>query len=158
VLARGTLSGTNDSHPQPLSQRERGEEDSHPSPVSPTETGERGWQVGIRDPRQPDQRLAVIRLCDRALGTSGSQFQSFRHKGQRLGHILDPRSGWPAQGVASATVTAPSAALADALSTAFYVMGPELARAYCQSHPGIGMILLCEHPSKGIEIHQWDAE
>jgi FAD:protein FMN transferase len=138
----GTPSGPNGPHPRPLSQRER---------------GECGWQVGVRDPRRPDQRLAVVLLNNRALGTSGSQFQSFRHKGQRLGHILDPRSGRPAQGVVSATVTAPSAALADALSTAFYVMGPELARAYCESHPGIGMILLCEHPSKGTEIHEWDA-
>ena len=47
------------------------------------------------------------------------QFQSFRHRGRRYGHILDPRSGRPAEGVLSSTVVAPTAALADALSTAF---------------------------------------
>ena len=57
------------------------------------------WEIGIRHPRQPGRRLGVVRLHDRALGTSGGQFQSFRHRGRRYGHILDPRSGWPAEGV-----------------------------------------------------------
>jgi FAD:protein FMN transferase len=101
------------------------------------------WEVGLRDPRQPNRRLAVVRLRDRALGTSGAQFQSFRHQGRHYGHILDPRSGWPVEGVLSTTVVGPTAALADALSTAFYVMGPQQSLAYCESHPEIGMMILC---------------
>ena len=113
------------------------------------------WEVGLRDPRQPGRRLAVVRLCNRALGTSGGQFQSFRHQGRRYGHILDPRSGRPAEGVLSATVVAPTAALADALSTAFYVMGPQPSLAYCKTHPEIGMIMLCpgSHATE-VEIHR----
>ena len=53
----------------------------------------RYWEIGIRDPQQPGRRLGVVRLGDRALGTSSGQFQSFRHRGRRYGHILDPRSG-----------------------------------------------------------------
>jgi FAD:protein FMN transferase len=113
------------------------------------------WEVGLRDPRQPDRRLAVVRLRDRALGTSSGQFQSFRHRGRRYGHILDPRSGQPAEGVLSATVVAPSAALADALSTAFYVMGPQPSLAYCETHPEIGLIMLCCDPrGPDVEIHR----
>ncbi len=101
------------------------------------------WEVGLADQRQPGSRLAVVRLCDRSLGTSGGQFQSFRHRGRRYGHILDPRSGWPAEGVLSVTVVAPTAALADALSTAFYVLGPQASFDYCRARPEIGMMMLC---------------
>ena len=106
----------------------------------------KSWEIGVRHPRQPGRRLGVVRLRDRALGTSGGQFQSFRHRGRRYGHILDPRSGWPAEGVLSTTVVAPTAALADALSTAFYVMGPDRSLDYCRTHPGIGAVLICAGP------------
>lgn len=104
--------------------------------------GESGWLVAVRHPLRPDQRLAEVRLRDRALGTSGSASQFFFHQGRRLGHVLDPRTGWPAEQVLSATVLAPTAALADALSTAFYVMGPDGAAAYCAAHPEIGALLI----------------
>jgi thiamine biosynthesis lipoprotein len=65
------------------------------------------------------------------------------------GHILDPRTGYPAKGVLSTTVLAPTATLADALSTAFYVLGPEKTREYCQNHPEISAILLLATSEKG---------
>ncbi|HEY5314993.1 MAG TPA: FAD:protein FMN transferase [Pirellulales bacterium] len=101
-----------------------------------------GWAIGIRDPVRSDRRLAEIDLHDQALSTSGSGVQFFRHRGKRYGHIVDPRTGWPAEGMFSATVVAPTAAAADALSTTFYVLGVEKALAYCQSHPGIGTLLV----------------
>jgi thiamine biosynthesis lipoprotein len=102
----------------------------------------RGWAVGIRHPWEPQRRLAVVRLRDRALGTSAATFQHLEHEGRKLGHILDPRTGWPAEGVASVSVIAPTAAEADALATAFFVLGPDRARAYCETHPDIGVVLL----------------
>jgi thiamine biosynthesis lipoprotein len=101
-----------------------------------------GWLVGLRDPLRFDRRVGQLRLADRALGTSGAQFQSFRQQGRRYGHILDPRTGWPAEGVLSATALAPSAAWADGLSTAFYVLGPEGAWAYCREHPEVAALLI----------------
>jgi thiamine biosynthesis lipoprotein len=83
-----------------------------------------GWRVGLRHPLRPGRRLATITLDDAALGTSGSGTQFFIDRGRRLGHILDPRTGRPAEGVISATVITPSAADADALATALYVLGP----------------------------------
>jgi len=83
-----------------------------------------GWRVGLRHPLRPGRRLATITLDDKALGTSGSGTQFFIDRGRRLGHILDPRTGRPAEGVISATVIAESAADADALATALYVLGP----------------------------------
>ncbi|MHC4180078.1 MAG: FAD:protein FMN transferase [Planctomycetota bacterium] len=114
-----------------------------------------GWVVGLRHPLRGDRRLAEIRLRDRALATSGSRAQSFVHAGRRYGHILDPRSGQPAKGLLSATVIAPSAALADALSTAFYVMGPQPALDYCRDRPGIAAVLVCPvRHSGGFEIRR----
>ena len=112
------------------------------------------WEVGMRHPEQPERRLGTLRLCNRALGTSSSQFQSFRHGGRRYGHILDPRTGQPAEGVLSATVVAPSAALADALSTALFVMGARQSLDYCRAHPEIGAVLVCPSPhGGGVEVH-----
>jgi thiamine biosynthesis lipoprotein len=108
-----------------------------------SEPGEqRGWAVGIRHPWDAERRLAVVRLRDQALATSGATFQHLQYAGRRLGHILDPRTGWPPEEMASATVIAPTGAEADALATAFFVLGVEKARAYCDIHPGIGAVLL----------------
>ena len=59
----------------------------------------------------------------------------------------------PAEGVLSTTVVAPTAALADALSTAFYVMGPDRMLDYCRDRPEIGVVMACPvRHSGGIEI------
>jgi thiamine biosynthesis lipoprotein len=105
---------------------------------------ERGWPVALRHPWDRERRLAVVRLRDRALGTSAATFQHLEHNGRKLGHILDPRTGWPAEGLASASVLAPTAAEADALATAFYILGVDRARDYCAAHPEVAAVLLPE--------------
>src|SRR5204862_8363223 len=110
-----------------------------------TEPGsENGWVVGISHPWDTARRLALVRLRDQALGTSAATFRHLEYNGRKLGHILDPRTGWPAEGMASVSVVAPTAAEADALATAFYILGVIQARAYCDAHPGIGAGLLPE--------------
>jgi thiamine biosynthesis lipoprotein len=110
-----------------------------------TEPGEeRGWTVGLSHPWQPDRRLALLHLRDQALGTSAATFRHLEYNGRKLGHILDPRTGWPAEGMASASVVAPTAAEADGLATAFFILGVDSAKAYCDAHPGIGAVLLPE--------------
>ena len=111
-----------------------------PQPLDPCARS--AWLVALKHPLKPDQRLAEFRLANQALGTSGSGTQFFHHQGKRYGHILDPRTGWPADKVLAATVISPSAALSDALSTAFYVGGIELADAYCRQHAEIAALLV----------------
>lgn len=106
----------------------------------------RGWTVGLRHPWDPEKRLAVLRLCDRGLGTSAVTFQHLEHEGRKLGHLLDPRTGWPAETLASASVVAPTAAAADALATAFFILGVDRAREYCRLHPEVGAVLLPAEP------------
>jgi thiamine biosynthesis lipoprotein len=101
-----------------------------------------GWPVGLKNPLLEQGDFATVFLKDQGLSTSGTNVQFFRHEGRRYGHILDPRTGWPAEGLLSVTVIAPTAAEADALSTAFYVMGADAAVAWCRSHPSIGAILV----------------
>jgi thiamine biosynthesis lipoprotein len=82
------------------------------------------WRVGIRHPRNPNRVLDVVGLRDRAVATSGDDQQGVVIRGCRYGHILDPRTGRPARRAASASVVAPTALQADALSTAAFVLGP----------------------------------
>ena len=105
-------------------------------------TGCNGWPVGIGNPLFTDRRLGTIVLQDQALATSGSNIQYYRVGDRRYGHILDPRTGWPVDGTLSVTAIADTAAKADALSTAFYVMESEQIAAFCQSHPDVGAILI----------------
>lgn len=84
----------------------------------------RGWPVRLRHPDRPDESLGIVYLRDQGLGTSAATYQFFEYHGRKLGHLLDPRTGWPAAGTASASVVAPTAAEADALSTAAFVLGP----------------------------------
>jgi thiamine biosynthesis lipoprotein len=113
-----------------------------------TEPGDqRGWAVGLSHPWEPGRRIALLRLRDRALGTSAATFRHLEHGGRKLGHLLDPRTGWPAEGVALASAVAPTAAEADALATAFYVRGADWTRAYCEAHPDVGAVILREGES-----------
>jgi len=113
----------------------------------------KGWTVGLRHPLHPDQRLAEFHLRDRALATAGGATQFFEHEGRQFSHILDPQTGWPAEGVFSATVLAPTAALADGLATAFFVMDVEAVKKYCARHPEIAAVLVYPAPEQsGITI------
>jgi thiamine biosynthesis lipoprotein len=101
------------------------------------------WTIGLRNPLEPQQYLAEFHLRNRALGTSGGATQFFEHEGQRYSHIIDPRTGWPAAGVYTATVIAPTAAEADALSTAAFVLGPEHLGQLLANRPDIAVALVC---------------
>lgn len=114
----------------------------------------KGWTVGIRHPLDVTRRLAVLRLRDAAMATSGSEEQYFECDGKRYGHIIDPRTGWPADGVAGVTVVTASAAVADALTTAFYIGGRALAERYCRAHPGTLVVMLESEASLPVIIGQ----
>ena len=82
------------------------------------------WRVGIRHPARPLELIARVSVSGRAVCTSGGYERPMAGEAGEH-HILDPRRGRSPRGVASVTVIAPHAMLADALSTAAFVMGPE---------------------------------
>ena len=102
----------------------------------------RGWIVAIADGRHPGARLGTIALCDQSLSTSGIGQQGFTIDGRRYGHIIDPRSGTPSDACVQSSVVAPSAALSEALSTAFFVMQEHDVCDYCALHPIVGRVTL----------------
>ena len=106
------------------------------------DSGRRGWWIGLMNPLEAERRIGQVFLHNRALGTSGSGTQFFVHEGKRYGHILDPRTGQPAEGVLSVTVAAPTAAEADALATTLYVLGVERAREYCRGREDISAVIM----------------
>jgi FAD:protein FMN transferase len=113
----------------------------------PGKFGDR-WEVALRNPFEPKSPLGTLRIRNRGLGTSGTAFQQFVVDGRVYGHIIDPRIGEPATGPASVTVLAPTAALADALSTAFYLLGPQAAALYVESHPEVGVVFVDRRPKE----------
>ncbi len=104
-----------------------------------------GFRVDVRSPAR-EAPLARLRLRSASLGTSGAGVQFVEVDGRRYGHVIDPRTGWPANGVLSASVVAGDASTADALSTAFLVGGEPLARRYCETHPNVAALITPDHP------------
>lgn len=90
------------------------------------DAGGRDWHVGVRDPRGgPTDLIAVVNAHDRAVVTSGDYERYSIIDGRRYHHIVDPRTGYPAEGCRSVTVVGPSAEWADAMATAVFVLGHE---------------------------------
>lgn len=81
------------------------------------------WTVGIKHPRSPDALLTAFSLENQAVATSGDYERFFEHEGQQYHHILDPRTGYPAQASQSATVVASSVEEADVLATYLFIAG-----------------------------------
>ena len=112
-----------------------------------------GWRVSVRHPTRRGGDCLFLKLRDRGMGTSGIAEQCCEIDGRRYGHILDPRDGRPATRYLNVTVVAREAALADALSTAFFSMNPDEIRAVCERYPDVGAVLIPapDSPSPGLE-------
>ena len=101
------------------------------------------WKVGVRDPRgAPDDWFAILEVVDASVSTSGDYERFFVKGGVRYHHILDPKTGRPSRGLRAATVVARDATLADALSTALMVMGPEKGMALIERLPGVEALVI----------------
>ncbi len=106
-----------------------------------------GWWIALAHPLRWEEKLGRIRLRNQALGTSGAGKQFFHYQGVRYSHVIDPRTGWPAQGVLSATAICHSGTLADALATAFMIMGADGTREFCQRYPSFSAVLVSLVPN-----------
>lgn len=101
--------------------------------------------VDITDPKadaENDPPIAELMIHNRAVATSGDYRRGFEINGRHYSHIVDPRTGMPADDVISSTVVAPDAAEAGALATAFSVMKPAESRKLAQSIPGVEYLLV----------------
>jgi len=130
---------------------------------SPDRVGGDGWRIAVRHPEQSERILGWLTLRNQALGTSGPANQFFYFRGKRYGHIIDPRTGWPAEGMLSVTILHPSAGWADALATGLYVAGIDDAIRYCQLNPETVLLAIlpgkrdgeCEIVTCNMQQEQW---
>ncbi len=85
------------------------------------------WRVGIRHPRGKgeDDIIGVLQLSDMSVSTSGDYERFFFVNGRRIHHLISPKTGHPAEGCQSVSIVSPDGALADAYSTAVFILGPE---------------------------------
>jgi len=101
------------------------------------------WRIGVEDPDRPGQAVKTLELSDIAVATSGDYQNYFIHDLRRYGHIMDPRTGRPAESpVEAVTVIAPNCALADALATAVFVLGEEEGLKMIEGRKGVEILLI----------------
>jgi len=109
-------------------------------------TGAGGWKIAVANPRRPSEALRHVLLRDRSLSASSAVDEP---------HIIAPRTGRPARGRLGAWALASSAALADALSTAFFVMSKAHVAAYCQAHPDCAALCATAR-GKAVAVQAWN--
>jgi thiamine biosynthesis lipoprotein len=117
-----------------------------PAPDAP------GWTVAVAHPRLPGRHLARVCLRDAALSVSAAHGKAIEIDGQRFGHVLDPRTGWPVRGALAAAVVAASPTDTDALSTGLLVLGPTgiaLLTAAGDAPRTAGLLVAYEEPADG---------
>jgi len=103
--------------------------------------GEKGWKVEIRDPKNEKKSVAEVYLKDESMSTSGNYEKFFRAEGRIYSHIMDPRTGWPAQGALSVSAITPRTIDSEAWTKPLFVNG----RAWASKHKPAGLrAFFCE--------------
>jgi hypothetical protein len=105
----------------------------------------RGWLIGVQDPRRPEENaspLTALHLQAGAVATSGGYQRFYTIAGQRYSHLIDPRSGFPAGRLASATVLAPTSLTANALATTLCLLTPDEGLCLVARTPGAECLLV----------------
>lgn len=105
-------------------------------------TQDKQWKVGVQDPDNNEELIALIPIANAAVATSGDYERYFEKDGIRYHHIIDPATGQPARLARSVTIISARAYLADALATAVFVLGPKSGMALIEQLEGVEAIIL----------------
>lgn len=101
------------------------------------------WNVAVEDPSDTSKNVGVLAVGETAVITSGSYQRFFTQDGKTYHHILDPRTGYPADsGLLSVTIVCTSGVKADCLSTAMFVLGKDAALRYWRDNGGFEMLMI----------------
>jgi thiamine biosynthesis lipoprotein len=110
------------------------------------------WRIALEHPRRDDEPLGVIEVDEASVSTSADREQFVEAGGRRSSHVIDPRTGAPAEGLVSATVVHGSAMQADALSTAAAVGDLRTATALL-ARAGVGGVLVARRSDGTLDVH-----
>ncbi len=114
------------------------------------------WKVAITNPMDKSKAFGLMPIREGAVVTSGNYEKYVEFNGIRYAHIINPKTGYPSEGILSVTIFAAKAELADALATAVFVMGIESGLDRINQLPAIECIIIDQngniHKSKNIEI------
>lgn len=99
------------------------------------------WTIGVQDPRESERLLAVLRITEGSVSTSGDYERFFVVNGKRYHHIIDPGTGFPAEGCRSATVLCQDPTDADAISKVPFIMGPKKGLRFVEEMGCQGLVV-----------------
>ena len=100
-----------------------------------TKTDGSDWRVAVQSPDDTEDYLGVLSIRDKAVITSGGYERYFEQDGVTYHHIIDPKTGYPAEnGLVSVTIVSSDGTLADGLSTSLFIMGEEKAAEFWKAH------------------------
>jgi thiamine biosynthesis lipoprotein len=103
------------------------------------------WPIGIADPFHPDSELAVLRISSGGVATSGRDYRRWRRGGREMHHIIDPRTGQPAQThLLTVTVVGPSALAAEVAAKATLILGSWEGLEWLRARPELAGLLVLE--------------
>lgn len=102
----------------------------------------RDWRVGLRDPRQPDQLLGVVALNKGFVASSGDYERYVMHEGQRLHHILDPKTGYPTKGPHGVTLISDNLEAINGLGATIMVAGAQSGRTRLQQMSDVDALIV----------------
>jgi len=124
------------------------------------QSNQKPWTVGIVNPMNKNKVFATFPLENSSVETSGSYEKYVIFNDVRYSHIIDPRTGYPAQGVVSVSVFAKQTEIADALATGIFVLGVEVGLDLVNQLKGIECIIVDDkgkiHSSKGIDVKKYN--
>ena len=116
------------------------------------------WMVAIVNPLNKDKIFSWLPIKNKAVVTSGNYEKFINFNGKLYSHIIDPRTGYPSEGILSVTIFAEQAELADALATSVFVLGEEIGMNLINQLKGIDCIIINDKneiiKSKNIEIEK----
>ncbi|MBX5494161.1 MAG: FAD:protein FMN transferase [Bryobacteraceae bacterium] len=107
--------------------------------------GEKGWKVSVRHPKDSRRTVQDFYLKDESMSTSGNYEKFFVANGKLYSHIMDPRTGYPAQGMLSVSVIAPRTLDSEAWTKPYYILGRDWAAKHKPNH---FRVFLCEDRSE----------
>jgi thiamine biosynthesis lipoprotein len=102
------------------------------------------WTIDVLDPYDPTRSFALLELPPGGFSTSVYYDRAVEIEGERIGHLIDPRTGYPARGLASVSVFATQGVVTDVLDTAFFVMGVEEGRRLAENLHDVEVIFVLD--------------